>query len=241
MVGSDRTVEVGWYSNVPTIPRVRVLGVDTIADVALLDVSPDDFDLSKAGFGNLPVTGSGYLNIIGGGITTSSDVELGSDVLALGFVAGGGKSITRGVVSAENVFLNGMNWIKTDAAINPGNSGGPLMTTNGQIIGMNTWKRTDLENVGYALPMDEILRRFDSLKSGRRNFVALPTPTPSSSAIGQACSKIEPEIREFQNLFKSYFPNSTPQERLDLYIATRTATREQAMWALRMCGFDTGW
>ena len=118
------------------------------------------------------------------------------------------------------------------------------MTTSGHIIGMSTWKRTDLENVGYALPMNEILRRFDSLKSGKRNYVALPTPTPSSTAVEAACAPLEPEIREFQELFKSYFPDgsgATAEERRDIYIATRTAPREEVLRALKMCGFDTGW
>ena len=94
VVGNDRTVVVGWYSDAPVLPRVSVLGVDTIADVALLDASPDDFDVSITGLGNL--NGSRVLDILGKGVSTSDDVQLGTEVLALGYAEGGGKSITRG-------------------------------------------------------------------------------------------------------------------------------------------------
>ena len=46
-----------------------------------------------------------------------------------------------------------------------------------RIVGMNTCGATDLENVGYALSMGEILARFERLKGGFSVFV--PTPTPS--------------------------------------------------------------
>lgn len=170
VVGSNSVVEVGWYKDTPILDKVRVLGVDEAADLALLGVSPDDFHES----------GLFALNSIGYGITTSTDVRKGTEVVAMGFPdGGGGRTITRGLVSAESVSLEGMNWIKTDTALNRGNSGGPLVTNAGQIIGMNTWKRTDLENVGYALPINEIIQRFDSLlpaTSSQRTTT--PTPTP---------------------------------------------------------------
>ena len=177
VVGSSEFVTVSWaYEEVPDLPNVRVLGLDQLADVALLDVTPDDFDLSGIDWSS----GVAFLNYWGHGITTSADIRLGAEVIALGFPdGGGGRTITRGVVSAENVYLYGMSWIKTDAAINPGNSGGPLMTVGGEIIGMNTWIRTDLENVGYALPMREILVRFNALKHGQSRIAATPTPAPT--------------------------------------------------------------
>ena len=175
VVGNNDYVTVSWsYRGVPDLDRVQVLGRDEFADVALLDVGPNDFDWSGTEWPN----GLTYLNRWGTGVKTSSNVQRGAEVLAMGFPdGGGGRTITRGVVSSVDVYLDGMNWIKTDAAINPGNSGGPLMTRSGEIIGMNTWKRTDLENVGYALPMQEILNRFNALKH-RQNRLVPPTATP---------------------------------------------------------------
>ena len=172
VVGSDERVEVIWYSNVPSLIRVRVLGTDQVADLALLDVSPADFDFSELS----RITGLEHLLFAGKGVRVSTDVRRGVDVLAVGYPDGGGQTITKGIVSVESVFQRGMNWIKTDSAVNPGNSGGPLVTTDGGIIGMNTWGRRDLQNVGYALPMSEIIARFDSLRRGASVEARSPTP-----------------------------------------------------------------
>ena len=173
VVGSSRVVKVGWYTDTPILDQVHVLGVDEQADVAILDVSPNDF---RGG-------GVVYLKTHGRGITTSSEIRQGTEVVAMGFPdGGGGRSVTRGLVSAESVSLNGVDWIKTDTALNPGNSGGPLMTTAGQIIGMNTWKRTDLENVGYALPIEAIFQRFGSLLPAESRVTTSPTPNAPAGA-----------------------------------------------------------
>lgn len=179
VVGSDSYVTVNWaYQGIPLLTRVNVLGVDEFADTALLDVGPNDFDWSSTEWPN----GLAYLNTWGEGVRTSTRTLRGEEVLAMGFPdGGGGRTVTAGLVSAERVpnasYGQGVEWIKTDAALNPGNSGGPLMTLKGEIIGMNTWGRRDLENVGYALPMQEIFSRFNALKSGQRLVVATPTPT----------------------------------------------------------------
>ena len=183
VVGSDNTVAVSWaYRDVPVSHGVRVLGVDEQADVALLQVGPNDFDISGA---DVP-DGLTFLNLVGEGITTSTNIRQGAQVIAMGFPeGGGGRTTTSGLISAPRAradYYPGVDWIKTDAAINPGNSGGPLMTLQGAIIGMNTWIRTDLENVGYALPMAEIFSRFASLKAGSvvRNPTPAPTPIPKA-------------------------------------------------------------
>lgn len=181
VVGDDDYVTVSWnYRGIPVLDRVRVLGRDEFADVALLDVGPNDFDWSGTEWPN----GLTYLKHWGQGISVSTNVQQGIEVLAMGFpVGGGGRTTTDGLVSAESVtnasYGKNVDWIKTNAALNPGSSGGPLMTLGGEIIGMNTWGRRDLENVGYALPIQEILGRFSALKSGQSRIAATPTPAPT--------------------------------------------------------------
>ncbi|MDE2683096.1 MAG: serine protease [Chloroflexota bacterium] len=160
VVGSNHYVTVSWYyPGIPHLTRVNVLGIDEFADIALLDVGPNDFDWSNTVWPN----GLAYLHERGKGVRISTSTLQGAEVLAMGFPdGGGGRTTTRGIVSAVDVrdqtYSPGIGYIKTDTAINPGNSGGPLMTRSGEIIGMNTWRRTDLENVGYALPMQEIFK-----------------------------------------------------------------------------------
>ena len=186
VVGDSDTVAVSWaYRGIPVLNGVRVLGRDDFADVALLDVGPNDFDWSGTGWPN----GLAFLEHRGDGITVSTNVQQGAEVLAMGFPdGGGGRTTTSGIVSVVNVrdqqYSPGVGYIKTDTAINPGNSGGPLVTRTGQIIGMNTWGRPDLENVGYALPVQEILGRFNALKNGQSMIAATPTPAPTPVTAG---------------------------------------------------------
>ena len=176
VVARDQFVEVQWFTDVK-VESVRVLGIDEIVDVAFLDLGPDDFDWSSTGWSG----GLEYIRVNGPGIGVSTSFQRGTEVMAVGYpIGGGGMSVTSGVVSAEKVLYqacsDGVHFIKTDAAINPGSSGGPLVTVNGDIIGMNTCGNFSLENVGYALAMREILDRLDALKRGNNRLA--PTPTP---------------------------------------------------------------
>ncbi|MXZ92583.1 MAG: serine protease [Chloroflexi bacterium] len=177
VVGSNRTVRVSVeLDGVSPLNRVSVLAIDEYADVALLDVGPDDFDFGRTTWDS----GLAYLNREGQGVATSTDIHLGAEVLAVGFPeGGGGLSVTSGIVSSAEALIDSVHWIKTDAAINPGNSGGPLVTSHGEIIGMNTWRRLDLENVGYALSIAEIHTRLSSLANRQSKRIPTATPQPS--------------------------------------------------------------
>ena len=77
---------------------------------------------------------------------------------------------TRGIVSAFRTF-RGVAYIQTDAAINPGNSGGPLMNLSGEVVGMNTLVRReiqgrdfDAQGIGYAIKFDVLSSRLEILK-----------------------------------------------------------------------------
>ena len=90
----------------------------------------------------------------------SSEVEVGDWVLALGQPFGLEGTVTAGIVSAKGRGLgitDREDFIQTDAAINPGNSGGPLVSIDGEVIGINTAISTSsggYQGVGFAVPID---------------------------------------------------------------------------------------
>lgn len=108
----------------------------------------------------------------------TSDVELGDEVLAIGFALDldGDPTVTLGIVSAldrtisteAGGALDGL--IQTDAAISSGNSGGPLVDGSGRIVGINTAvARGDIAtaatNVGFAISSDEVLDVLEELRA----------------------------------------------------------------------------
>ena len=104
------------------------------------------------------------------GIGNSDELVVGEQVVAIGNALGYGQSVTTGIVSALGRELTSESgavsrYIQTDAAINPGNSGGALLNLDGELIGINTAKltSTDVEGMGYAIPISDVLGRIVEL------------------------------------------------------------------------------
>ncbi|MGD9369538.1 MAG: trypsin-like peptidase domain-containing protein [Desulfobacteraceae bacterium] len=81
----------------------------------------------------------------------------GLPVYAIGNPAKLKNSVTSGIISG---FENG--FIKTNAQIYPGNSGGPLVTMDGYVAGINTFKQLTykFEGLGFAIPIDKAIDEF---------------------------------------------------------------------------------
>ncbi|MGD9797239.1 MAG: S1C family serine protease [Acidimicrobiia bacterium] len=106
---------------------------------------------------------------------SSSDLQVGDDVIAVGNALGLGTepTVTRGIVSALSRTIaepNGIqltDLIQTDAAINPGNSGGPLVNASGEVVGVNTAVAGNgAQNIGFALAIDSVRPLIGRLRSG---------------------------------------------------------------------------
>ena len=125
-----------------------ITGVQAERDLAVLqaDVVPDDLHAAT--------------------LRTSSDLLPGETVVAVGFPFGIGPSVSSGVVSGLGRAYKSPegeqeidNLIQFDAAANPGNSGGPLVTLNGEVVGivtgiLNPTSHRTFVGIGFAVPIE---------------------------------------------------------------------------------------
>jgi serine protease Do len=128
-----------------TLASARVLARDQESDLALLKI-----DINRV----LPVMPLG----------TAADLMVGETMIAIGNAYGYENSVTIGHVSAtgRDVTLNKevsyKSLIQTDAPINPGNSGGPLINIWGEMVGVNVAIRAGAQNIGFAIPVETMIR-----------------------------------------------------------------------------------
>lgn len=137
--------------------EAELCGYDESMDIALLKVSIDT--LSSDTVSQISVVPIG----------DSDELAVGEQVVAIGNALGYGQSVTTGIVSALDRAVStdagSSTYIQTDAAINPGNSGGALLNMNGELVGINTAKvsSTDVEGMGYAIPISQVLELIQSM------------------------------------------------------------------------------
>jgi S1-C subfamily serine protease len=136
VVGSSRQIRLQDIEGVVT--DARVLGVDPDTDLALLRADGAR-DLRYASLGN------------------SRSLRRGQLVVAIGNPLGFESTVTAGVVSALGRSIRSVSGrtiedvIQTDAALNPGNSGGPLVSSAGEVIGINTAIISGAQGICFAV------------------------------------------------------------------------------------------
>lgn len=139
--------------------EAHLKGADSEADLAVIAV--DLSDLSDETKASIRVATMG----------NSDTAKVGQGVIAIGNALGLGQSTTVGYISALNREVTVEDGVtrtlmQVDAAINGGNSGGGLFNGNGELIGINSAKYSDVgvEGIGYAIPISSATDIIDELK-----------------------------------------------------------------------------
>lgn len=159
----------------------EIVGTDPSTDLALIKVDVPDEGLTVVPIGS------------------SSDLEVGEPVLAIGNPFGYMGSATAGIVSGLGRSITSPNGfsvpdaIQTDAAVNHGNSGGALLNAAGELVGVPTQiadSGVDANvGVAFAVPSDTAARVIESLRSdGSVDHAWLGV---STATVGQELSGVE--------------------------------------------------
>jgi serine protease Do len=136
--------------------EARLIGKDDRTDLALVKIRRSGGDMPFARLGS------------------SSQLEVGDWVMAIGNPFGLEHTVTAGIVSAKGRVIGAGpydNFIQTDASINPGNSGGPLINALGEVVGVNSAIFSQSGGnigIGFAIPIDLAKKIADQLRKNGR-------------------------------------------------------------------------
>ena len=155
--GAEGPISVSFSNNEKV--EAKVIGVDNATDVALLKVDVPASSLTVMALGS------------------SSDLQVGAPVVAIGNPFGQDRTVTSGIISAMAREIQAPNGftidgaIQTDAAINHGNSGGPLLDMKGRVIGINSQIDTGGTGngnvgIGFAIPINLVKEVTAQLMNG---------------------------------------------------------------------------
>ncbi len=160
--------------------KVKVVGMHPKWDLALVRIDPGEHKAT-----------------LQAAVLSKKKSQTGQRVYAIGSPRGlelsiSTKTITAGLLSGVDRELEGIAYYQFDAAINPGNSGGPLCDREGNIIGLVTLKASDAENVGFALPLEQLQPK------DFKPFAERPTDLKKSGKLIEAANNASKKYSELE-------------------------------------------
>lgn len=195
VISGSETLSAGFIDQ--SAAQAVVKGTDADHDIAVIAVNLNDISEET----------KEQIRVIE--IGSSSELQVGQQVVAIGNALGYGQSVTTGIVSAldRDVTIEGVtnSLIQTDAAINPGNSGGALLNMSGQLVGINSAKFSDttVEGMGYAIPVDNVADIMENLMN--RTARTEKTEENERGVLGIAGQDVTAEVSEAYDMPKGVY------------------------------------
>ncbi len=217
--------------------QAELLGSDELADLSLLKIKSDRKKFPYVKFAN------------------SDEIMVGEWTIAMGnpfgLFADGQPSVTVGVVSAKERDFRPdpkdprvyVEMIQTDAAINHGNSGGPLVNSNGEVMGVNTFIFTGgtghgFVGLGFAIPSNRVQKIISQLKASGSVSLAYDPGMKFKPVTRQLIMKY-PQIPRVLGLFVTEVNKNGPAYECGIMpgdvitqIGDQRVTSEMHAWAL---------
>jgi putative serine protease PepD len=182
VVEGEQSMTVTASGSTGATRAATLVGEEANSDLALIHVDPSGLNLK-------PLQ-----------LASSSGVQVGDSVYAIGNPYGLNETLTRGIVSAlereisapDGAKITGA--IQTDAALNPGNSGGPLLNEEGEVIGVNSQIASDAASVdgsqpgstgvGFAISSNTVAQAVKTIEAGNGVPYASATQSRSEATSG---------------------------------------------------------
>jgi serine protease Do len=135
------------FYNSSTKYSVRVISYDIGMDISILEFEDIGLSLKPLNFGN------------------SNVLRYSQEIITIGNALGFGLSITNGIISSPHVKINisgeERSFIHTNININRGNSGSPVLDSNGDVIGMMSFRLSGImgsvQGMSFAIPSNTIV------------------------------------------------------------------------------------
>jgi putative serine protease PepD len=182
VIAGARSITVAAKGSASETRPATVVGEEANSDLALIRIDPSGLGLKA-------------LNL-----ASSSSVQVGDAVYAIGNPYGLDETLTRGIVSALGREISAPDGskitgaIQTDAALNPGNSGGPLLNEQGEVIGVNSQIASDAASVagsqpgstgvGFAISSSTVAQAIKTIQSGKGVSSAAASNQTQSEGLG---------------------------------------------------------
>lgn len=162
----------------------------------------EDMDLALLQIRNRDIRGNRVGSLPFLSIDDNLTIEVGDDISIIGYPGTGGETITttKGQVSGFEK-RDDVQYVKTDTDISGGNSGGTAINADGQFVGVPTYVRSAIENLGYMLDIREAVEWIELVRGDE------PQENNEATSKLEVRNRTKNDADATHQYFHQYYPN----------------------------------